>query len=30
MTGGIRGQLEIHVANTAEGNQVIKARGKKK
>jgi hypothetical protein len=28
MTGGIRGQLEIHLANTAEGSQVIKARWK--
>ena len=28
MTGGIRGQLEIHVANTADGSQVIKARWK--
>jgi hypothetical protein len=26
MTGDIRGQLQIYVANTAEGNQVIKAR----
>jgi len=28
MTGGIRGPLEIHVVNTAEESQVIKARWK--
>jgi len=28
MSGGIRGPLETHVANTAEGSQVIKARRK--
>ena len=32
MTGGIRGQLEllVHVANTAEGSHVVKARWKNK
>jgi hypothetical protein len=29
MTGGICGQLEIHVASTAKGSQVIKTRWKK-
>jgi hypothetical protein len=28
MTGAIRGHLETHVVNTAEGSQVIKARWK--